>query len=144
MENRYCSLCGAPIGVNNPDGLGGECRKAINDAKFKAIFEIEGNSLLYWLIMAKETKEVFIRMFSETKFRSDFNKSFYDSIKKSERTSKKQLEIMCTKIVQKDFQEYTRMNENIVQKKKQFINDQMKIIVLSREQIEQARRSLRK
>lgn len=143
-EGRTCSLCGSPISDNNPDGLGYECRKAIEKAKFKALFLLDNNSLYYNHIIEVEiTKKYFIELFSKTKFRSDFNKNFYNSIKNSDRISKKQLFVMRDKIFQKDPGISKSIFNEVETAKKSFLKEKIKSIVLTREQIEAARREIR-
>lgn len=143
-ESRVCSLCGSPISDNNPDGLGYECRKAIEKAKFKALFLIDNNSLYYNHVIEVEiAKKHFVELFSKTKFRSDFNKSFYNSIKNSDRISKKQLFIMKDKIFQKNPSISESIFYEVKAAKESFLKEKVKSVVLTREQIEVARREIR-
>ena len=99
MENsmgRECAICGSSIGDNNPDGIGGQCRSVWSRALTHTYFKFNG--LGYWKKQVGFYLPLFIERFKDTKFRSEFRKSFYPSIvnqyKNVGRISKKQLEII--------------------------------------------------
>jgi len=97
-ENRKCSVCGAPISDNNPDGIGCECRRVFKEARVKVFFEDAARRNSFYGIDTKDIASNFIELFKNTKFRSDFKKTFYASICEQYNTrgylSKKQKQIM--------------------------------------------------
>lgn len=141
---NYCMVCGAPIGENNPDGIGAECRKAVHLAKVNRLFKENADfSLKYnWTIKANALRALFIETFKNTKFRSEFKKSFYNSIVTNERTSKKQLEIIMQEL------EYKRVLDAEIQKigeiRRLFLLDEISKISITREDVEIARQYIRK
>lgn len=144
MSDR-CAICGARLGDNNTTGIGFECQAAIDKAKVNAFFKNEDYAFQYnYLIEAKIVHELFISMFSETKFRSEFNRSFYESIKNASRVSRKQLNIMVSKIECKDYSIFYKMASNIHESRKNFIRSTCAGIEVTREEIEIARKQLKK
>lgn len=91
---RTCAICDHPISDYNPDGIGSSCRKVWTKAITKTYFHFHG--LSHWKKKVDFFLTRFIKEFKDTKFRSEFRKSFYNSVKKqyetSGRISKKQLE----------------------------------------------------
>lgn len=75
----------------------------IKPAKIKTFWEV--NSLNWHIYKANKLKELFIKTFKDTTFRSDFKKSFYKSMLSAERISKKQMDIMF------DFLKWNHLNE---------------------------------
>ncbi|MNL07516.1 hypothetical protein D3C87_1281940 [compost metagenome] len=51
---------------------------------------------------------------------------------------------MCDKIAMKDINEFEKLSNKIDQDKREFFREGMKDVILSREQIEVARKSIRK
>lgn len=105
-DGRRCSVCGALIGDNNPDGIGASCRKAYHKATEQVFFEDEKRRNAYYGALYGAIAKVYIAMFKNTKFRSDFRKKFYPSIKKqfAEKgfVSSKQAKIMKEMMIYKD------------------------------------------
>lgn len=105
-----CRICGATIGENNMTGIGGGCmanvvQPALKDTFFKfAYLEVFVQQAQIW-------RSVFLHQFESTKFRSEFKKSFYESIKSNDRISKKQLEIIKTQISYKDLYLYNETSK---------------------------------
>lgn len=105
-----CKICGATIGENNMTGIGGGCmmnvvQPALKDTFFKFKYlEVYVEQVQIW-------RAVFLQQFESTKFRSEFKKSFYESIKSNDRISKKQLEIIKTQISYKDLYLYNETNQ---------------------------------
>lgn len=94
-----------------------------------------------WIIQANVWKEIFIETFKNTKFKNQFNQSFYQSIANSDRISKKQLEIMIDKIRPKLLpNQLNEIYDKIDQLKDNFLDK----IEVTREQIEIARNLIRK
>lgn len=88
-----CIICGSPISENNPDGIGFGCRENIVIPTKRKVFH-EAYSLELWIRKAQKIRALYVETFKDTKFRSEFKKSFYQSMTTAERISKKQLEIM--------------------------------------------------
>lgn len=104
FNGRVCRICGAPITDDNPDGVGYGCRAVYNKAWMHATFHFNG--LEIWREKVGLYLDAFIEKYKETKFRSPFRKSFYESIKKQQksgdpRISKKQFEIMKNMVFDK-------------------------------------------
>ena len=102
---RECSICGARITDNNPDGIGFDCREVYYKAKSKTYFEFYG--LDHWKKSVEFYVSRFLDTFKDVKFRSSFRKSFYSSIKERYessdcRISKKQIHIMADMLYSKD------------------------------------------
>lgn len=93
MMSDVCLVCGAAIGENNTTGVGGGCMANIVIPAKRDCFK-EVKSLELWIMKAKEVQRIYIEEYKNTKFRSEFKKSFYTSMCTAERISKKQLEIM--------------------------------------------------
>lgn len=142
--NDRCAICGARLGENNTTGIGFECQAALDKAKENAFFKNEDYAFRYnYLIEANAVHELFVSLFADTKFRSEFNRSFYESMKNASHVSRKQLNIMRSKIECKDCDTFYKMNTSIYQARKQFINSTCKNITVTREEIEVARRQLK-
>lgn len=144
MNDNRCAICGARLGDNNITGIGFECQAALNKAKLNAFFKNEDYAFQYnYLIEANAVHELFVSLFADTKFRSEFNRSFYESMKNASRVSRKQLNIMRSKIECKDYDIFYKMNASIHQARKQFINSTCDSITVTREEIEIARKQLK-
>lgn len=144
MNDNRCAICGARLGDNNTTGIGFECQAALDKAKVNAFFKNEENAFQYnYLIESGIVQEVFISLFADTKFRTEFNRSFYESMKNASRVSRKQLNIMRSKIECKDYDIFYKMNASIRQARKQFINSTCDSITVTREEIEIARKQLK-
>lgn len=91
-----CAVCGSPITDDNPDGVGFGCRtNVIYPARTAAAKEIMPDfSLRVWGLKVGIYRKEFLKVFEGRKFRSEFKKSFFESIKNSEKVSKKQLDII--------------------------------------------------
>lgn len=144
MNDNRCAICGARLGDNNTTGIGFECQAALEKAKVNAFFRNEDYAFKYkYLIEANAVHDLFVSLFADTKFRSEFNRSFYESMKNASRVSRKQLNIMRSKIEGKDYNTYYKMNKSIYQARKQFINSTCESITVTREEIEVARKQLK-
>lgn len=144
MNDNRCVICGARLGDNNITGIGFECQAALDKAKLNAFFKNEDYAFQYnYLIEANAVHELFVSLFADTKFRSEFNRSFYESIKNASRVSRKQLNIMRSKIENKDYDTFCKMNASIHQARKQFIRSTCDGITVTREEIEVARKQLK-
>jgi hypothetical protein len=99
---RQCSICGAPIGDNNPDGIGGSCREVYTTSRMKVFFKEDSRRYKYTHEKCAPRVERFIEKLQNTKFRSPFWKQFYPSIceqwKEKGFVSKKQLDIICSRL----------------------------------------------
>lgn len=88
-----CIICNSLLGENNTTGIGFGCINNIVKPAIQATFrDVKGLDL--WVAKANKLKNEYLTTFSGVKFRSDFKRSFYESMSKSERVSKKQFEIM--------------------------------------------------
>ena len=144
MNDNRCAICGARLGDNNTTGIGFECQAALDKAKEDAFFKNEDYAFRYnYLIEANTVHELFVSLFADTKFRSEFNRSFYESMKNASRVSRKQLDIMRSKIENKDYDTFYKMNASICQARKQFIRSTCDGIIVTREEIEIARKQLK-
>lgn len=144
MNDNRCAICGARLGDNNTTGIGFECQAALDKAKENAFFKNEDYAFRYnYLIEANTVHELFVSLFADTKFRSEFNRSFYESMKNASRVSRKQLNIMRSKIENKDYDTFYKMNVSICQARKQFIRSTCDGIIVTREEIEIARKQLK-
>ena len=142
--SNYCCIWGHEIGENNTTGMGAECRAAYSDALMKAIFSDNEKSLEYnWLVQVRHIKGAFLQEFGNTKFRSEFRKSFFESMKSAERVSRKQLDIMNQWIINKNGNLAESIDEDIRNEKKQLIALWKKDIKIGAAAIEVARREIR-
>lgn len=138
MENRCC-ICGAILSENNNEGIGFECKKALQYAK-TIKFNQDPNIRLEMYIMEVEIiKEKFLEVFKDVKFRSNFRKSFFETISTSNRISKKQLEIMKNMLSEKNIY----LEGKVEQKLKMFKEEKMKEIKVTRELIEISRKYIK-
>ena len=106
-EGRSCSICGAPITDNNPDGIGFGCREAYKKASWKVFFQDSKRRSAYYYAKNDPIVETFLSELKNTKFRSSFWKGFYPSVKQqwTERkfVSAKQIEIMENRLYRDGF-----------------------------------------
>ena len=142
---EYCLICGHPISETNTTGIGCECLSAV---KYVIKCNISNDKNLFfalWNAEVQEYKKVFVDAFENTKFRSEFKKSFYQSIKNAERISKKQLDIIKDMLAQKSYDLLNAAIESGNTAKNnlydQIFNNMLKNI--SREDIEKARKIIR-
>ena len=91
-----CSVCGSLITDENPDGIGFGCRKnVIKPAEAATAKEIIIDfALRQWIFKVNIYRNEFLKAFEGHKFRNQFKKSFFESIKKSDKVSKKQLDVI--------------------------------------------------
>ena len=91
-----CSVCGSLITDDNPDGIGFGCRNnVIKPAEAATAKEIIIDfALRQWVFKVNIYRNEFLKAFEGHKFRNQFKKSFYESIKKSDKISKKQLDVI--------------------------------------------------
>lgn len=91
-----CAVCGSLITDDNPDGIGFGCRQnVVRPAEVAAAKEIITDfSLRQWIFKVNIYRNEFLKTFEGHKFRNQFKKSFFESIKKSDKISKKQLDII--------------------------------------------------
>jgi len=146
-NDERCAICGHVISLEASikRGIGSECYSAYLLASYKAIMSDSDNSLKYnWLIKVEVFLPAFIEMFKNTKFRSDFKKSFYTSICKSTRISKKQFEIMYSWICEKDCETADKLDDLVIYTKKQFLEEKRENLKLTTGLIEAARIEIRK
>lgn len=145
IMNDVCSICGHEISseASLRSGMGAECRAAYNRALFKACMSTDGASLKYnWLIQVDVLKDAFVQSFENTKFRSEFKKSFYKSICNSERVSKKQLSIIDDWLFMK-IGDTTELYEQIKLKKQDYLNELKSDVKITSVAIEMARKEMR-
>ena len=122
--------------------MGGECYKALQKARLKEVLKDEKNRLTYnWLIEVDVMKKAFIERFEQTKFRSYFKKSFYETIVNSERISKKQMKVMNDMLFNAQVG-IADLTKEIEDRKREFLKEKTKGIDLT-VAIEVARREIR-
>lgn len=102
---RECSVCGAPISDDNPDGIGCTCRKVWNHAYNSAFYHFHG--LEIWSAKSTYWAHLYVKTFSTTKFRSEFKKGFYITVSKmvsdnNIRLSRKMFDIIRSQLVGND------------------------------------------
>ena len=118
---RKCEICGSSITDENPDGIGFGCREnVINPAK-KDTFN-KFNALNFHIKKVEKYRNIFLKLFQDTKFRNEFKKSFYKSISENERLSKKQLSIIEDMIMHKDLREFENLELEMKEVHKFMIN----------------------
>lgn len=110
-----CSICGSLITDDNPDGIGIGCREhVVRPAILATAKELNPNlNLEMWVFKVSKIRELFLNTFKDTKFRSDFKKSFFQSIANSEKISKKQLEIIESMLDKKDYLMLDKFYKNL-------------------------------
>ena len=117
-DGRKCAVCGAPISDNNPDGIGLECRRVYKEARTKVYFEDADRRNAFYSVDTIDVMDYFTRLFGETKFRSEFKKSFYASItqqyKEKGFVTKKQKDIIFGWLFYKD--EWLNVSESLNKK----------------------------
>ena len=91
-----CAICGSIISDDNPDGIGFGCRQnVVRPAEIAAAKELNPNfNLELWIFKVTNYRNEFLKAFERHKFRNQFKKSFYESIKKADKVSKKQLDVI--------------------------------------------------
>ena len=91
-----CAICGSIISDDNPDGIGFGCRQnVVRPAEIAAAKEMNPNfNLETWVFKVNAYRNEFLKVFEGHKFRNEFKKSFFESIKKSNKVSKKQLDVI--------------------------------------------------
>lgn len=140
MENNVCSICGAHLSENNTEGIGFECKAALRQAKIHKLFQDKDFSLYYnWIIEASAWRDIFIKTFAETKFRSDFKKSFYKSILECDRISRKQLDIIRRELSYRGI----NIKVDVTEIKKSILNDKISKITVSIDEINAARKFIK-
>ena len=77
---RHCSICGAAITDNNPDGIGFQCREVYQKARWKIFFESQERANSYNKPVTDILMIYFYSYHYKTKFRSAFRKEFFPSI----------------------------------------------------------------
>ena len=110
-----CLICGSILSENNPDGIGIGCREhVVKPAILAAAKELNPNlNLEMWIFKVGKIRELFLNTFKDVKFRSEFKKSFYQSIANNEKVSKKQLQIMEEMLDRKDFFMFDKFYKNL-------------------------------
>lgn len=136
-----CVICGARLSDNNIEGIGYECKAALNYAKVMVLNQNDDYRLNNYLIEVKIYKEAFIEEFQATKFRSAFRKSFYESIKNGERVSRKQLDIMKSMLEEKDIM--PELYQKTVKEQQEYKEYMLSEIKVTREMIEIARKIIK-
>ena len=112
-EGRTCSICEHPITDNNPDGIGFQCRDIWNQARANTFYHFY--PFASWEKQLDVIIPVFIDLYKDIKFRSNFRKSFYFSIcniwETHKRISRKQRDICYSWVVEKlsdiDYDEFS-------------------------------------
>lgn len=125
---RTCSVCGALIGDNNPDGIGGECRFAYYGARKVLHNKDKERAYKYYGTKARVFMPVFIEQHKDVKFRSEFKKSFYPSVVKQWEEkgylSKKQLDICLSWLSYKiDYDTNKKLEEEVYEKQKKILRE---------------------
>lgn len=99
---RKCSVCGAPITDDNPDGIGCTCREVWYRARNAAFWHFCG--LDAWIAKSNYWAQLFVDTCRTTKFRSAFRRSFFESVSRmiaenNVRLSKKMLSIITSYLI---------------------------------------------
>ena len=118
-----CSVCGSLITDDNPDGIGFGCRKnVIKPAEAATAKEIIIDfALQQWIFKVNIYRNEFLKAFEGHKFRNQFKKSFFESIKKSNRVSKKQLDVIKNMLEWKI--DLNKLEEDMIEREKHFYFD---------------------
>ena len=118
-----CSVCGSLITDDNPDGIGFGCRKnVIKPAEAATAKEIIIDfALQQWIFKVNVYRNEFLKAFEGHKFRNQFKKSFFESIKKSDKVSKKQLDVIKNMLEWKI--DLNKLEEDMIEKEKHFYFD---------------------
>lgn len=118
-----CSVCGSLITDDNPDGIGFGCRKnVIKPAEAATAKEIIIDfALQQWIFKVNIYRNEFLKAFEGHKFRNQFKKSFFESIKKSDKVSKKQLDVIKNMLEWKI--DLNKLEEDMIEKEKHFYFD---------------------
>lgn len=92
-DGNRCIICGSPITDGNSTGIGFGCMGNVVKPAVRDCFrDIKG--LDVWIAKSQHVRTKFLSIFEGRKFRSEFKKSFFESMKSAERISKKQMDIM--------------------------------------------------
>ena len=118
-----CSVCGSLITDDNPDGIGFGCRKnVIKPAEAATAKEIIIDfALRQWIFKVSIYRNEFLKAFDGHKFRNQFKKSFFESIKKSDKVSKKQLDVIKNMLEWKI--DLNKLEEDMIEREKHFYFD---------------------
>ena len=118
-----CSVCGSLITDDNPDGIGFGCRKnVIKPAEVATAKEIIIDfALQQWIFKVNIYRNEFLKAFEGHKFRNQFKKSFFESIKKSDKVSKKQLDVIKNMLEWKI--DLNKLEEDMIEREKHFYFD---------------------
>ena len=118
-----CSVCGSLITDDNPDGIGFGCRKnVIKPAEAATAKEIIIDfALQQWIFKVNIYRNEFLKAFEGHKFRNQFKKSFFESIKKSDKVSKKQLDVIKNMLEWKI--DLNKLEEDMIEREKHFYFD---------------------
>ena len=118
-----CSICGSIISDDNPDGIGFGCRKnVIKPAEAATAKEIIIDfALQQWIFKVNVYRNEFLKAFEGHKFRNQFKKSFFESIKKSDKVSKKQLDVIKNMLEWKI--DLNKLEEDMKEREKHFYFD---------------------
>ena len=118
-----CSVCGSLITDDNPDGIGFGCRKnVIKPAEAATAKEIIIDfALRQWIFKVNIYRNEFLKAFEGHKFRNQFKKSFFESIKKSDKVSKKQLDVIKNMLEWKI--DLNKLEEDMIEREKHFYFD---------------------
>lgn len=118
-----CSVCGSLITDDNPDGIGFGCRKnVIKPAEAATAKEIIIDfALQQWIFKVNVYRNEFLKAFEGHKFRNQFKKSFFESIKKSDKVSKKQLDVIKNMLEWKI--DLNKLEEDMIEREKHFYFD---------------------
>jgi hypothetical protein len=92
-DYNRCIICGAVISDTNTTGVGFGCMANVVKPATRDCFR-ETQMLNLWIAKANYVRAKFISHFEGRKFRNEFKKSFFASMKTAERISKRQMDIM--------------------------------------------------
>lgn len=93
LDGNRCEICGAHITDTNTTGIGFGCMGNVVKPAVRECFRAT-KGLDLWIAKSQHVRAKFVSAFEGRKFRSEFKKSFFESMKSAERISKKQMEIM--------------------------------------------------
>lgn len=102
-EGRTCLICGSLIGDSNSSGIGGECKYSYDKATRCVYLDNEQRRKEYYNFKSSELLTLFVSTFNNTKFRSEFKKSFFNSMleaKKNNNNLSTKQQAICINMLQ--------------------------------------------
>lgn len=117
MSDNRCMICGARLSDNNTEGIGFECKAALQYAKGIMLNETDFR-LQCFIQEAEEARKALLDLYKNVKFRSEFRKGFYTSMQQAQRLSRKQVDIIWRMIEDRDARFAYNLRQKIADKNK--------------------------